>query len=313
MSASTPQAAPVIRWPGFARAANRVKQRILVEIVRRFPFASTRSETLRNLLKRIRSECAPELTIELRSELDFTVALDYPRADIRLGAESRTAILRQFACRKEPWTVSWIERSVQDGDVFYDIGANVGAYSLIAAKQPAQVSVVAFEPSFENYAALCANIARNRCECSITPVPLALGRYTSLQVFNYRERGTGKALHTLGDAVDQDGNAYEPQLRQRMLAVSLDDTVRLLGLPSPALIKLDVDGTEMDILGGADSVLQNPILRSALIETNEPRVSVGDLVAYMKERGMKLAARYERPPPKDVLYLLFDRDRRDRI
>src|ERR671932_123659 len=52
---------------------------------------------------------------------------------------------------KEPWTVRWLERSLRDGDVLYDVGANVGAYSLIAAALGAQV--VAIEPAYANYAA----------------------------------------------------------------------------------------------------------------------------------------------------------------
>ena len=45
------------------------------------------------------------------------------------------------ACRKEPDTVRWIEEYLSEGDVFYDIGANVGAYSLVAASIFKQVTV----------------------------------------------------------------------------------------------------------------------------------------------------------------------------
>ena len=59
---------------------------------------------------------------------------------------------------KEPWTVAWLDDSVRPGDVVYDIGANVGVFSLIAAANlDGQGSVVAFEPGYANFSRLCEN------------------------------------------------------------------------------------------------------------------------------------------------------------
>ena len=82
---------------------------------------------------------------------------------------------RARSCKKEPWTVAWIEESMSGGGVLYDVGANVGTFSLVAAKVCARRgTVVAFEPGFASYAHLCGNIVLNRCEAIIIPVPLAL-------------------------------------------------------------------------------------------------------------------------------------------
>ena len=50
---------------------------------------------------------------------------------------------RAASCAKEPWTVNWLRDAVGPGDVLYDIGANVGAFSLVAAKH-CGAHVVAF-------------------------------------------------------------------------------------------------------------------------------------------------------------------------
>jgi hypothetical protein len=62
--------------------------------------------------------------------------LDYDRADIYLRVTSKAETFRVKACAKEPFTIDWIHAHLAAGDVLYDIGANVGAYSLVAAKQP---------------------------------------------------------------------------------------------------------------------------------------------------------------------------------
>src|ERR1051325_11538121 len=62
------------------------------------------------------------------------VRLDFPDHDIWLratfAAERRW---RAHACAKEPWTVRWLREKIGPGKVLYDIGANVGVFSLVAA------------------------------------------------------------------------------------------------------------------------------------------------------------------------------------
>ena len=72
--------------------------------------------------------------VRLKANLSPIVQLDYRRHRILLHADSPLGLYRARACQKEPETVRWIEEFVRPGDVFYDIGANVGAYSLIASK-----------------------------------------------------------------------------------------------------------------------------------------------------------------------------------
>ena len=85
--------------------------------------------------------------------------LDYPGAKILMEAETQQEMgYRIHSCQKEPWTVAMIER-MQPGDVLYDIGANVGAYTLVAAALHHRV--VAIEPGYANYARLCQNPTMN--------------------------------------------------------------------------------------------------------------------------------------------------------
>src|SRR5215210_5569231 len=85
--------------------------------------------------------------------------VDYPGARIRIRADTEEIVhLRLRPAAKEPWTVEWIEQNLRDGDVLWDIGANVGVYSLIAAKVASGARVVAVEPGYATFASLCDNV-----------------------------------------------------------------------------------------------------------------------------------------------------------
>src|SRR2546423_5415633 len=105
--------------------------------------------------------------------------LDYDGAEILVGVTSRAEILSRLRpCAKEPWTVRWLERNLREGDVLYDVGANIGAYSLIADALGRGARVVAIEPAYANYAALCDNVLLNGRGDRIVPLPVALAEET---------------------------------------------------------------------------------------------------------------------------------------
>jgi len=215
--------------------------------------------------------------------------LDYPRADIYLRVLSNTERQCLSSCAKEPFTITWIEERIQADDVFYDIGANVGVYSLVAAKKPGGgARVYAFEPGYTNVASLCANVVINDVGDRVTPLPLALSDCTGVTSFALRAREPGAARHAPGDRPSDEGPAL---YRQPVLAYRLDDAVAQLGLPLPNHIKLDVDGGEMAVLEGAAATLASPELRSVLVEVSASLSE--DLTRELARRGLLLEMRFD--------------------
>lgn len=173
--------------------------------------------------------------------------LDYPKADILIQATTKwEKSMRAGACSKEPWTVAWIE-SMQPGAVLWNIGANVGSYALLAAKLGHPV--VAFEPGYASYAALCNNTLVNRLEGRITPICAALCEGGGVVPFTYRSTEAGAASHTFGCTVAKKSAGTLP-----MMALSLD-MVAQIGLPAPTHILIDVDGAEVAVLAGGPVLL----------------------------------------------------------
>ena len=172
---------------------------------------------------------------------------------------------------KEPDTLWWIDNFVRPGDVFYDIGANIGQYSLYAAlKYHGHVQVYGFEPESQNYSAFNRNIYLNNLGDSVLSFCLAIS--DNIRIDSFYVRGyvrAGGSIHQFGRTIDNLGLPFTPVHLQGALGVSLDDLHFMFGLEFPQCIKVDVDGIEGAVIRGASRVLSDPRLRSVLIEITE--------------------------------------------
>ena len=124
-----------------------------------------------------------------------------------------TPILRWravHALSKEPETIDWIDQFNAD-DVLWDIGANIGVFSLYAAVERS-CTVLAFEPSAGNYVVLTRNIQTNGLTDRVTAYALALSGETRLGVLNLDAPDFGTALNEFGGAGDK--SRYSSNTRQ---------------------------------------------------------------------------------------------------
>ena len=186
--------------------------------------ASAFAKRLRQFMGPV-AEDAPERLATLGDGNTSVVSLDYDAHPVRLLATSpMERKWRARSCKKEPWTVAWIEETMSGGGVLYDVGANVGTFSLVAAKVCARRgTVVAFEPGFASYAHLCGNIVLNRCEPIIIPVPLALSGTCGLGSFRYLSVDPGQSRHDFRqDAWVADEADTPKRYLQPMLSMTLD-------------------------------------------------------------------------------------------
>lgn len=206
-------------------------------------------------------------------------------ATISIGVRSRMEMMRVLTYEsKEPEILDWIDRMVRPGDVFYDVGANIGVYSLYAAAAGARV--YAFEPEALNFARLNENIVANHRSGSIVGYPIGIadaGGIAELHLSEFLEGAALHAVHRLAEASDQ-----RPAHRQGVLVSSLDELKGRFSLPAPTHIKIDVDGLEPAIVHGAALTLADQRLRSILIEINADQDALVDRIT---RAGFDLASR----------------------
>lgn len=278
---------------GGERSALRERLASLEDRLRQAEEKAKRSDRARRELEKQRRD-------QLKDETPQLVRLEYEGADVRLAGTSKLARKRRTAAKKEPFTVQWIE-SLPVGQVLYDIGANVGPYALIAAKRPhGSLRVVAFEPGYATFATLCTNIVVNGVADRVTPLPLMLGSSTGIAVFEYSDLSAGAAEHGAGRATDVDIAYGQPMLR-----FALEELVELFHLPAPQHVKLDVDGAELEVLRGAESLLDG--VQTLMVELYDRQASAAQ--ELLGHHGLRAMERH----PRGVLngepfaYVLFRR------
>ena len=217
----------------------------------------------------------------IRREIDTTLNVD----GIIFDVSHHIPYLRAVTLlTKEPETIAWIDDRVSPGEVVYDIGANVGVYSLYAAKfRGAQV--VSFEPLAENYAILNRNIFLNNLSKNITAFNLAVHDETMISSLNVSELWAGKAGNSFNQPSGSSGEQFDPKFLQGMLGVSLDDFIDRYQLPFPNHFKIDVDGNEDKVIAGMKRILSDMRVKTIAVELSEHYKAHVDVVRYILSHG----------------------------
>ena len=183
--------------------------------------------------------------------------------------------------------LEWIEE--YGGGVFFDIGANIGIYSLFYAKKYKQ-NVYSFEPSVFNLRQLAKNININKLSSNIFIIPNPLSDECKMASFLNGSSDEGGALSAFGVNYGYDGKPLDGKIQYNLLGFSIDYLFGSNILTEfPSLIKIDVDGIEHLILRGAKNVLSNETLRSVFIEvTDEFEEQSSEVFRILVNAGFKL-------------------------
>ena len=212
---------------------------------------------------------------------------------------------------KEPETIEWID-GFEPGDTLWDIGANVGIYSIYAGVKG--IRTHSFEPHFANYHQLCVTIAINGLQDMVTPLCLAFAEAKSVAEMNLASLDIGTSMSNFGEALDFRGKPFEPAFRQGMIGYDIDGFVADFGVEIPTHLKIDVDGIELPIIRGARKMLADPRLQSVSIELIESdEAQVGAVTEILEAAGLhfihkKQNLAFATADTTDVLNFLFHRD-----
>jgi FkbM family methyltransferase len=186
---------------------------------------------------------------------------------------------------KEPETIEWID-TFKEGDTLFDIGANIGLYSIYAAKRGMQV--VAFEPESQNYALLNKNAFLNQCDSNLSCLNIALADCDSVDYLYLPYFEAGRAANCFGASYGWDNNIFTPKFKQGVISLTLDSFLKLYRGNFPAHIKIDVDGIEPKIIKGAEKSLEDKRLRSLSVELNESLPEHVEVARIIQSKGFTL-------------------------
>ena len=168
------------------------------------------------------------------------------------------------------------ELECEDGDLIFDVGANIGWYSCLLSRHHPGVRIFCFEPDPENYELLRGNLKRNSVE-RVHAAMMGIGEKTETRtLYLYKKSNVGR--HSMLDI--NEGPTIDVEV------TSLDEFVEEndLDFERVAFLKIDIEGFEYFAFKGAEKLLRHVPL---LLAEFSP--------GYMREGGVE---------PADLLELL---------
>jgi FkbM family methyltransferase len=181
----------------------------------------------------------------------------------------------------ETGTLAAFSGLLRDGGIVIDVGANIGFYTLTAAIDVGIAGrVVAFEPNAGAAARLRENIAINRLT-NVTVAQSAVGARDGTITFHLATDSEASSVYAGGDDV---------ATTVTVPIVSLDRYLAAAGIGHVDVLKIDAEGAELDVLGGARELLSQPDAPSIIVEANPVTLraadrSTADLRALLLESG----------------------------
>ncbi len=223
-----------------------------------------------------------KLPISFSSQLKESLQLttDMPFLSLALGIKvvvdrSKDYGRAQF-CVKERLTCEWIKKHYKRGDVIYDIGANIGAVSLISALYlKKDCKIYSFEPLPSTFSMLFKNIMINNCSKVVVPLNIALSDKVEINQLNLTSIESG----TSGHSIDKNDVVGGGDKNLTVLTQTLDNLFDCFRIEQANHIKIDVDGVDYEVLlGGEKNILNNSNLKTILIEKNDKEKQIKALL-----------------------------------
>ena len=227
--------------------------------------------------------------------LQETVTVETPRGLLSFVILGKTSARRAATLMtKQPATIAWID-AFAPNSVLWDIGANVGVYTLYAALRP-DIHVVAFEPVAVNYFLLAANCEANHVEDRVEALLVGVSDRCGIAHIETSQFKPAKSFSFAG-------KPDEPYpSRQAALMLSMDQLVETFSVPYPQYIKIDVPGMSEAVLAGGTRVLHRRELHAVHIEVDEDG-EADAVTARLAEAGFEPATRDLHRRSSDVTFV----------
>ncbi len=154
----------------------------------------------------------------------------------------------------------FLMHSLRKNDLFIDVGANSGSYSILAGSV-CEARVISIEPIRKTFLRLVRNLSLNNLEQRCTPLNVGLDAENGTLIMT-------TDLDTKNQIVIGESFVKSSQIK----VITLDEAVQD---QNPVLIKVDVEGWEMKVLQGGLKTLLNPSLLALIVELNESGTRYG--------------------------------------
>jgi FkbM family methyltransferase len=208
---------------------------------------------------------AARLRFGERGAADEICEWDGVRFELDLSDDVQRLIYFNVYEQKDLEVVAKLLAAESGAPLVFDIGANIGFYSLQLVKRTA-ARVYAFEPEPDNFRRLQRNICLNKFETRITPFNIAVSNESGNITFYKSLKG-----HSGWGSLAKYDDIAASEIKVK--AISLDDFCARHRIGEIGLLKIDVEGYEFEVLDGARHLLARQAAKYILIEFNGVRLT----------------------------------------
>lgn len=188
----------------------------------------------------------------------------------------------------EEWITHFIDQTIKEGDVFIDVGANVGYYTLLATSKGARV--MSYEPERENFARLLHNLALNNFSAQCLRMAVGNKSGTMTLQINPLNRGGNSMLPN--DDYKTGARHYSRKEIEHMFGVeNLAQEVEVNTLDSLVqervkILKIDVEGFEAQVFEGMEEILSKGMAENIICELGNKETRE-EVIRVVKQHGYR--------------------------
>ncbi len=185
---------------------------------------------------------------------------------IKLNADNYVTHFRStLFFLKEKEVRFFIDKYLEKNSIFFDIGANIGIFSLYSAIRK-NADVYSFEPEYSNLSLLKENIINSELTDKIFPYSLAIGNKSSITNLHVADFTPGAAVSSISNnEIDITDEGFDVIWKEGVMEITLDKVCESLKI-TPEMIKIDTDGNEKNVLLGSENTLKNEKLKFIIME-----------------------------------------------
>jgi FkbM family methyltransferase len=230
----------------------------------------------------------------------FDASIDYPNLPIIVTVKDKYGVFEIRNCREyiqrniyflgyyELRETKLFKKILRAGDTFLDVGANIGWFTLVGSRAVgSNGKVVSFEPSSHIYSHLQQTVNINALK-NVKVEKLALSDENGIAILSgisADNEGTGSIVSST--------KKLEDSAKEEVKTITLDNYWHQENLGKIRLIKIDVEGAELKVLKGAQSLLKEKVCEYIIFEVNDKRLremgsSSMELLSLVKSLGYDL-------------------------
>lgn len=187
---------------------------------------------------------------------------------------------------KEKEVRLFIDNQLRENDIFFDVGANIGIFSIYAAVRK-NAKVYAFEPEYSNLSILKENILKNSLKNNIHPYSIAIGKNNHITNLHVADITPGAAVSSISDKdLKTTDEGFNVVWKEGIVEMKIDDICKQLNI-IPNMLKIDTDGNEKNVLIGAENTLKSSQLKCIIMEKPSNKENLKYSYEFLNKNGFE--------------------------